>query len=69
MHSTKFATASVPNRHASHTAEGRVKLREDKRQHVSIITFSTAEARERWQQVVLSALNAGSIAGAPEMQL
>jgi hypothetical protein len=69
LHSTIFATASVPNRHASRTAEGQVKLRDGKRRYVLIITFSTAEACERWQQMVLSALNAGGTGDAPEMQL
>lgn len=58
-------TASIPVL----DAEGRVKMRDSKRMYAAVITFDTAAARERWQQSVLSALNAGGIGDAPELPI
>jgi hypothetical protein len=58
-------TASIPVL----DAEGRVKMRDSKRMYAAVITFDTAAARERWQQSVLSALNAGDIGDAPELPI
>jgi hypothetical protein len=47
--------------------DGRVRLTADgKKQYAKVITFETTEGRERWQRMVLAALAAGGITGAPE---
>jgi hypothetical protein len=47
-------------------AEGRIKLRDGKKQYLPVLSFETSEARERWQRMVLGALAAAGITGAPE---
>jgi hypothetical protein len=37
-------------------AEGRIKVRDGKRQYTPILTFESAEAKARWQRMVLGAL-------------
>jgi hypothetical protein len=49
---------------ASIDGEGRVRVRDGKRQYVSIITFETNEARQRWQRMVLGALAAAGVGSA-----
>jgi hypothetical protein len=46
-----------------------VQLRDEnnKRRYGKIVSFSTAEARKRWQILVLAALAAGGISGAAEV--
>jgi hypothetical protein len=58
-------SVGVPNA-AQLDAEGRIKQRDGKRDYKSILSFETAEGRERWQRMVLGALAAGGITGAPE---
>jgi hypothetical protein len=53
-------SAGVPNS-AQLDAEGRVKVRDGKRQYTSILTFETAEAKARWQRAVLAALSDAGI--------
>jgi hypothetical protein len=48
-------SAGVPNS-AQLDAEGRIKVRDGKRQYASILTFETAEAKARWGRMVLGAL-------------
>jgi hypothetical protein len=45
-----------------------VQLRDEnnKRRYSKIVSFATPEARKRWQILVLGALAAGGITGAPE---
>jgi hypothetical protein len=45
-----------------------VQLRDEsnKRRYVKVVSFATSEARKRWQVLVLGALAAGGITGAPE---
>ena len=52
----------VPNA-ALLDAEGRIKLRDGKRQYVSVLTFETAEGRERWRRMALGALAAAGVGG------
>jgi hypothetical protein len=47
-------------------AEGRIKLRDGKKQYWPVLTFETPEARERWQRLVLGALAAAGITAVPE---
>jgi hypothetical protein len=56
-------SVGVPNA-AQLDAEGRIKQRDGKRDYKPILTFETAEARERWQRMVLGALAAAGITGA-----
>jgi hypothetical protein len=47
--------------------EGRVKLKPDgKRDYHAVISFESGEARERWQRLVLGALDAAGISAGPE---
>jgi hypothetical protein len=46
-------------------AEGRVRLRDGKRMYTSVISFETADARERWQRSILAALAAAGIGSEP----
>jgi len=49
-------------------AEGRIKVRDGKRQYASILTFETVEAKARWQRMVLGALiDAGIAPGLPAL--
>jgi hypothetical protein len=58
-------SAGVPNA-AQLDGEGRVKLKPDgKRSYAAIISFETGAARTRWNSLVLDALAAGGITGAP----
>src|SRR5690348_5525562 len=50
----------VPNA-AQLDTDGRVKLRDGKRQYTPVFSFESAEARERWQRLVLGALAAAGI--------
>lgn len=45
--------------------DGRVKVRDGKRQYSAVMTFETIDARERWRRMVLAALAAGGIVGGP----
>jgi hypothetical protein len=45
-------------------ADGHIKVRDGKRQYVSVISFETAEAKARWGRMVLGALAEAGI-GAP----
>jgi hypothetical protein len=45
-------------------ADGRIKQRDGKKA-IPVLTFETAEARDRWQRAVLAALVAAGIGGAP----
>jgi hypothetical protein len=47
--------SGVPNS-AQLDAEGRIKIRDGKKQYTSVVTFETAEARERSRRLVLAAL-------------
>jgi hypothetical protein len=58
-------SVGVPNA-AQLGAEGRIKQRDGKRDYKPILTFETAEGRERWQRLVTGALATGGITGAPE---
>jgi hypothetical protein len=60
-------SAGVPNA-AQLDAEGHVRLKDGKRQYTAVVTFETADGRERWQRLVQGALAAGGITGAPETQ-
>jgi hypothetical protein len=44
-------------------SEGRIKQRDGKRQYLAVISFDTAEARERWQRSILAALAAAGVSG------
>jgi hypothetical protein len=57
-------SVGVPNA-AQIDSEGRVKLKDGKRQYTTVLTFETDEARERWLRAVLAALVAAGIGGAP----
>jgi hypothetical protein len=57
-------SVGVPNA-AQLDAEGRIKQRDGKRQYTAVLSFETTEARERWQRLVLAALAAAGITGAP----
>jgi hypothetical protein len=46
-------------------ADGRVRLKDGKRLYSPVLSFETADARERWRRSVLGALAAGGIGGAP----
>jgi hypothetical protein len=59
-------SVGVPNA-AQLDTEGRIKQRDGKRDYKNILTFETTEARERWRHLVLGALAAGGITGAPEV--
>jgi hypothetical protein len=48
-------SVGVPNA-AQLDAEGRIKIRDGKKQYTSVVTFETAEARERSRRLVLAAL-------------
>jgi hypothetical protein len=54
----------VPNA-AQLDAEGRIKQRDGKRDYKSILSFETADARERWRRMVLAALTDAGIGGTP----
>jgi hypothetical protein len=58
-------SVGVPNT-AQLDGEGRIKLKDGKRQYTSVLSFETAEGRARWKRLVLGALAAGGITGAPE---
>lgn len=58
-------SAGVPNA-AQLDSEGRIKQRDGKRQYTPVLSFETAEARERWQRLVLGALALGGITGTSE---
>ncbi len=47
-------------------SDGRIKERDGKRQYWPVLTFETAEARERWQRSVLAAIAAGGIGASAE---
>jgi hypothetical protein len=57
-------SVGVPNA-AQLDTDGRVKLRDGKRQYTPVLSFESAEARERWQRMVLGALAVAGITGAP----
>jgi hypothetical protein len=57
-------SVGVPNA-AQLDAEGRIKLKDSKRQYVAVLAFETTEARERWQRMILAALADAGVA-APE---
>jgi hypothetical protein len=42
-------------------ADGKVRLRDGKRDYKSVITFENAAARERWQHTILAALTDAGI--------
>lgn len=43
--------------------DGRIKMRDGKRQYWPVITFENNEARDRWQRSILAALVAAGITG------
>jgi hypothetical protein len=53
-------SAGVPSS-AQLDADGRIKVRDGKRQYTPILTFESAEAKARWQRMVLGALAAAGI--------
>jgi hypothetical protein len=57
-------SVGVPNA-AQLDSEGRVKMRDGKRQYTSVLSFETADGRERWRRLVLGALAQGGIGGEP----
>jgi hypothetical protein len=57
--SLSVGTPSVPEI----DAEGRIRMRDGKKQYHPAITFETAEAKERWERAILSALSAAGIGG------
>jgi hypothetical protein len=58
-------SVGVPNS-AQLDAEGRIKVRDGKRQYASILTFESTEAKARWSRMVLGALiDAGIVPGLP----
>jgi hypothetical protein len=59
-------SVGVPNAVQLDT-DGRIKQRDGKRQYTAVLSFEATEARERWQRLVLGALAAGGITGAPEV--
>jgi hypothetical protein len=46
--------------------EGRVKLRDGKRDYRPVFSFENNEARQRWRNMISAALAAGGITGASE---
>ena len=58
QHADGSLSVGVPNA-AQLDAEGRIKLKAGKRQYAPVLSFETAEARDRWQRMVLAALAAG----------
>ena len=56
-------SAGVPSS-AQLDAEGRIKIRDGKRQYTPILTFESAEAKARWQRMVRGALADAGIEGA-----
>jgi hypothetical protein len=50
----------VPNA-AQIDADGRIKLRDGKKQYTAMLSFETTEGRERWRRMVLGALAVGGI--------
>jgi hypothetical protein len=56
-------SVGVPNA-AQIDSDGRIKVRDGKRQYVAVLSFETAEGRARWQRMVLGALAAGGITSA-----
>jgi len=58
-------SAGVPST-AQLDAEGRIKVRDGKRQYTSCVSFESAEAKARWSRMVLAALtDAGVVAPQP----
>ena len=47
----------------------RIKVRDGKERYAPLISFETATAPQRWQEVVPAALNQGGIGDAPELPL
>jgi hypothetical protein len=58
-------SVGVPNA-AQIDSDGRIKLRDGKRQYAAVLSFETGEGRERWRRLVLGALAAGGIGDAPQ---
>jgi hypothetical protein len=54
-------SAGVPSS-AQLDADGHIKVRDGKRQYVSVIFFETAEAKARWARMVLGALAEAGVA-------
>jgi hypothetical protein len=54
-------SVGVPNA-AQIDGDGRVKLRDGKKQYTSVLTFETAEAKARWGRMVLGALADAGVA-------
>jgi hypothetical protein len=46
--------------------EGRVKLRDGKRDYKSVFSFESNEARQRWRNMITAALAAGGIINATQ---
>jgi len=55
-------SVGVPNT-AQLDADGRVKQRDGKRQYTAVLSFESAEGRERWQRMILVALTEAGIGG------
>src|SRR5262245_28359101 len=53
-------SAGAPNA-AEVDGDGRIKLRDGKKCYSPVVSFETADARERWQRMVLAALDAAGI--------
>jgi hypothetical protein len=54
-------SVGVPNA-AQIDSDGRIKLRDGKKQYTSVLTFETAEAKARWGRMVLGALAEAGVA-------
>jgi hypothetical protein len=46
-------------------AEGKIKLKDGKRQYASVVSVESYEAKERWQSAILRALYAAGIGTGP----
>ena len=58
-------SAGGPNA-AQLDTDGRIKLKDGKRQYSAVLSFESNEGGERWQRLVLGALAAGGITSTPE---
>lgn len=61
--SLSAGTPSIPEL----DSEGRIKVRDDDERYAPFISFETATARQRWQEVVPA--NQGGMGDAPELPL